>query len=127
MQEKSAAVARSKAVERFERRDWLAAAVLFAASLAIRVPFRSHFAYHWDSAQFALAIEHYDVSLGLPHLPGFFLYVMFGRIVNLLVGDPHASLVWMSVLAGATLAGLGYLLATALFGRDCGLATGCLL
>lgn len=52
---------------------------------------------------------------------------MFGRIVNLLVGDPHASLVWMSVLAGATLAGLGYLLAVALFGRDCGLATGCLL
>jgi hypothetical protein len=101
--------------------------MLFAASLAIRIPFRSHFAYHWDSAQFSLAIEHYDVSLGLPHLPGYFLYVMFGRIVNLLVGDPHASLVWMSVLAGAALAGLGYLLAAALFGRDCGLAAGCLL
>jgi hypothetical protein len=127
MGERSAPAVHNGAVERFEQRDWLAASILCAVSFAMRVPFRSQYAYHWDSAQFALAIEHYDVSLGLPHLPGFFLYVMFGRIVNILVGDPHASLVWMSVLAGATLAGLGYLLAATLFGRDCGWATGCLL
>ncbi|MGO9243481.1 MAG: ArnT family glycosyltransferase [Verrucomicrobiia bacterium] len=127
MQEKAAAVTKHEAVERFGRRDWLAAAVLFAASLAIRVPFRSQFAYHWDSAQFALAIEHYDISVGLPHEPGFFLFVMFGRIVNLLVGDPHTSLVWMNLVAGAGLAALGYLLGAALFGRDCGWVTGGIL
>src|ERR1039457_762807 len=120
MQEKSAALTRSEAVERFERRDWLAAAILFAVSLAIRVPFRSHFSYHWDSAQFALAIEHYDISLSLPHEPGFFLFVMLGRMVNLLVGDPHTSLVWMNMVAGAGLVALGYLLGAALFSRDCG-------
>ncbi|MGA2604779.1 MAG: glycosyltransferase family 39 protein [Verrucomicrobiia bacterium] len=127
MQEKSAAVSRSEAVEKFKRRDWLAAVILFAVSLAIRVPFRSHFAYHWDSAQFALAIEHYDVSLSLPHEPGFFLFVMLGRVVNLLVGDPHTSLVWMNMLAGAGLVALGYLLGAALFGRDCGWVTGAIL
>jgi hypothetical protein len=42
MEEKSAAVTRHVAVERFGRQDWFAAAVLFIASLAIRVPFRSH-------------------------------------------------------------------------------------
>jgi hypothetical protein len=127
MQEKSAAVSGSEAVETFKRRDWLAAVILFAVSLAIRVPFRSHFAYHWDSAQFALAIEHYDVSLSLPHEPGFFLFVMLGRAVNLLVGDPHTSLVWMNMLAGAGLVALGYLLGAALFGRDCGWLTGAIL
>ena len=127
MDERDAPAANSPAVPRFERADWIAVAVLVAISLAIRVPFRSRFAYHWDSAQFALAIQHFDVSLSLPHLPGYFLYVMLGRLVNLIVGEPHASLVWMSVVAGAALAGLGYLLATALWGRDCGLVTGCLL
>jgi hypothetical protein len=127
MSERSTQAASSEMVERFERQDWLVAAVLFGVSLAMRVPFRSRFAYHWDSAQFALAIGHYNLSLGLPHLPGFFLYVMLGRALNLLVGEPHASLVWMSVFAGAALAGLGYLLAAALFGRECGLVTGCLL
>jgi hypothetical protein len=127
MQDASAAVSRSGAVETFNRRDWLAAAILFVVSLAIRVPFRSHFAYHWDSAQFALAIEHYDVSLSLPHEPGFFLFVMLGRVVNLLVGEPHASLVWINVVAGAALAALGYLLGAALFGRDCGWLAGGIL
>jgi len=127
MQETTAALTRREAVERFERRDWLAAAILFLASLAIRVPFRSHFTYHWDSAQFALAIEHYDISVGLPHEPGFFLFVMFGRMVNLFVGDPHTSLVWMNMVAGAGLVALGYLLGAALFGRDCGWISGGIL
>jgi hypothetical protein len=123
MAEDTTPLTKSGAVEKFEGRDWLAAAILFAASLAIRVPFRSHFTYHWDSAQFALAIEHYDISVSLPHEPGFFLFVMFGRLVNLLVGDPHTSLVWMNMLAGAGLVALGYLLGAALFGRDCGWVT----
>jgi hypothetical protein len=114
-------------VERFERQDWLVAAVLFGVSLAMRVPFRSRFAYHWDSAQFALAIEHYNVSLGLPHLPGYFLFVMLGRAVNLLVGDPHTSLVWVAVIAGSALPALGYLLAAAIFGRQSGLVAGAIL
>jgi hypothetical protein len=123
MEEKSAALTRSEAVERFDQRDWLAAAILLAVSLAIRVPFRSHFAYHWDSAQFALAIEHFDVSLSLPHRPGYFLFILLGRIVNLFAGDPHTSLMWVNMVAGAALVALGYLLGAALFGRDCGWMT----
>ena len=123
MEEASAAVSGSGAVETFNRRDWLAAAILFVVSLAIRVPFRSHFAYHWDSAQFALAIGHYDVSLGLPHRPGYFLFVLLGRIVNILLGDPHTSLLVVNMVSGAALAALGYLLGTALFGRACGWVT----
>ncbi|HTS17525.1 MAG TPA: glycosyltransferase family 39 protein [Verrucomicrobiae bacterium] len=127
MQKTFAGPAEGEPVERFARRDWWAALLVFGAALAMRLPFRSQFTFHWDSALFALAVGKYNVSLGQPHVPGFFLYVMLGRIVNLFVGEPHASLVWMSVVAGAVLAGVGYLLGTAFFGRDCGWVTGCLL
>ncbi len=112
---------------RLERGDWIAAVFLGAVGLALRVPFRSHFAYHWDSAQFALAIGEYNIRTSQPHAPGFYLYVMLGRLVNLLVGEPHMALVWLSVIAGAWLAAAGYLLATSMFGRRTGLGTGLIL
>lgn len=112
---------------RLERGDWIAAAFLGAASLVLRVPFRSHFAYHWDSAQYALAVGEYNIRISQPQAPGFYLYVMLGRLVNLLVNEPHMALVWLSVIAGAWLAAAGYLLATTMFGRRSGLGTGLIL
>ena len=117
----------NRSVSRSEGRDWLIAALFGAVSLALRVPFRSQFAYHWDSAQFVLAINEYDIRLSQPHAPGYFLYIMLGRLVNGLVGDPHASLVWMSVTFGSVLVGLMYLLGTTMFGRRAGTAAALLV
>jgi hypothetical protein len=103
------------------------AAAFFVAALALRIPFRSQLAYHWDSAQLALAVVHYDIRINQPHPPGFYLYIALGRLLNALVGDPHAALVWLSVLAGAWLTMVGWLLATSMFGRRCGLGTGLIL
>src|SRR5262245_42992874 len=91
-------------------RDSVLAGAFVVGAFILMVLFRTHFAYHWDGAQFALAIDHYDIRIGQPHPPGSFLYVMLGRLMNLFVGDPHASLVWLSMIAGAVLAGLGFLL-----------------
>lgn len=93
----------------------------------MRVPFCSQLAYHWDSIQFALGIGDFDIAASQPHAPGYFLYVMLGRLVNCWLGDPHASLVWVSVVAGAALPAVGYLLGASWFGRACGLATGAIL
>jgi Dolichyl-phosphate-mannose-protein mannosyltransferase len=106
--------------------DGALAVALFAVAIALRIPFRSQFAYHWDSAQFALAINQYDIRLSQPHAPGYFLYVMLGRLVNGFRGDPHASLVWISVVFGSALPAVVYLLATAMFGRKAGLTAGLL-
>jgi hypothetical protein len=107
--------------------DVVMAALFFAAAVALRVPFRSQLAYHWDSAQFALAVGEYNIQISQPHAPGFYLYVALGRLVNFFVGEPHAALVWLSVIAGACLAAVGYLLATSMFGRKCGMGTGLIL
>ena len=112
---------------RLTRGDAATAFLLFLLAVILRVPFRSHFAYHWDSAQFALAVGEYDIRISQPHAPGFYWYVILGRVVNLFVGEPHAALVWLSVIAGAWLAAVGYLLATSMFGRGCGWATGLIL
>src|ERR1039457_4707748 len=116
----------NRSVSRSEGRDWLIAALFGAVSLALRVPFRSRFAYHWDSAQFVLAINEYDIRLSQPHAPGYFLYIMLGRLVNGLVGDPHASLVWISVVFGSALPAVVCLLGTAMFGRKAGVTAGLL-
>lgn len=107
---------------RLTSRDWGIVVVLFLAALALRIPFRSQYAYHWDSAQFALAVRQFDIRLSQPHAPGYFLYVMLGRLVNCLVGDPHASLVWISVVFGSALPALLYLLGMMMFGRGAGVA-----
>jgi len=105
---------------RLTGRDWLTTAGFFAVTFATRVPFRTHYAYLWDSVEFTLAIRHYNVVLSQPHSPGYFLYVMLARLVNGFVGDPHASLVWISVVAGSGLTAAMYLLGAALFRRSVG-------
>lgn len=111
----------------FGRWDWVMAAFFLTASLAFHVPFRSQLTYHWDGAQFALAIGTYDMRICQPQPPGYFLYVMLGRLVNLFVGEPHNSLVWLSIVAGAALPAVGFLLAKAMFGRAVGTATAVIL
>jgi hypothetical protein len=103
------------------RKDWWTMLAFLCASLALRVPFRSALPYHWDAAEFAVAVTDYDVRLSQPHAPGYFLYVMLGRLVNLFLGDPHASLVWVSVVAGSLLVPVVYWLGTTMFGRRTGI------
>jgi len=96
--------------------------LLFLAGVALYSPFRARLAYHWDSAEFTLAVTNYNVALSQPHPPGYFLYVMAGRVAYWLVGDAHAALVWLSILCGAVLAAVVFCLGTALFDRRAGLA-----
>jgi hypothetical protein len=108
------------------KREGVVAALFFVSALLLRLPFRSQLAYHWDSAQFALAISDYNVRLSQPHAPGYFLYVMLSKLVNLWLQDPHASLVWVSVVFGSALAALMYLLGTAIGGWRTGILSGLL-
>lgn len=103
-------------------------AVLMGATLLTRLPFRSHYLYDLDSVNFALALERFDPRVHQPHPPGYFLYVVLGKLANRLVQDPNAALQAISLLASCGVAALIYLLATAWSGRLAGrLAAGIFL
>jgi 4-amino-4-deoxy-L-arabinose transferase-like glycosyltransferase len=61
--------------------------------------------FEWDEVLFLQALDQYDVALHQPHPPGYPLYVVLGKLVRLVVGDPVRALQLLSVLATlATLA-----------------------
>jgi hypothetical protein len=77
----------------------VAALVAFAALVA-RLPIMSGYAINWDSVQFALATEHFDLEAHRPHPPGYIGYVTAGRLLNFVTGDANTSFVLLSVAAG---------------------------
>jgi hypothetical protein len=104
-------------------RDALLAVSLFSLGILTRLPFRSRILYHWDSVNFALALEHFDVRIHQPQPPGYILYILLGRAFNLLFNDPNNSLVWISILfSGLSVAAI-FWLGLALFGRQVGLVS----
>lgn len=72
--------------------------LLFAITIATRIPFASTMLYHLDSVQYALGIDRYDVAVHQPHPPGYFLYVMLGKLVNTVTHDPNRAFVALSIL-----------------------------
>ena len=96
---------------------------LFILGILSRLPFCSQMLYHWDSVNFALAVEKFDMQLHQPHPPGFILYVLLGKWATWLVGDVNAGYVWISVLCSGLGAAAMFYLGRELFGRKTGLLT----
>lgn len=65
--------------------------------------------FHWDEIQFVFAAAHYDVRLHQPHPPGYFFFVLQGKLLAALTGDPYR--------AFQLLSSLYYCVALALFHR----------
>lgn len=83
---------------------------LFLLAVITRIPFTSKFLLHMDSVHFALAMEKYDISLHQPHPPGYFLYIMLGRLLHLFVGDINTVFVAISIFfSGLTVIGVYFL------------------
>lgn len=105
---------------RLSRLDYVIALGLALVALIVRLPFRSRYLYHWDSINFALSLEKYNVSLHQPHPPGYILYSLLGKVAFLIFRDANQSLVWISVISGVlgvvAIFGLGKIL----FNQDVG-------
>lgn len=101
--------------DRNQVRPLLAISVtLIIAGILSRLPFQSHILHHWDSVNFALALDNFDVRLHQPHPPGtFVLYVLSGRVFNLYFDDANKSLVWVSLVATGLAVAIIFLLAAA--------------
>src|SRR3712207_3696388 len=80
---------------------WATFALLGVVGGLTRVPFARSTPINWDAVQFALALEHFDLHHHQPHPPGYLLYVLLGRAIDLLIADPALSLSLLSVLFSA--------------------------
>lgn len=70
---------------------------LFALLAALFAAFHARFLFDWDAAQFALALERFDVLNHRPHPPGYILLVAAGRLMNFFFHDANAALVTLNL------------------------------
>ena len=105
---------------------WWAAA-LAALTLITRIPLRSTQLFAWDSANFALALQHYNVAWHQPQPPGYILYVAAARLIHVVVADANAAYVWLSVLASVGAVWCTVLVGGRLFGTATGVLGGLVL
>jgi hypothetical protein len=99
--------------------------LLFLLTVATRIPFSSKLLYHMDSVHFALALERYDVTVHQPHPPGYFLYVMLGRLVHLFINDANGVFVFLSIVFSGLTVAVIFLLAEEMYDRKTGVVAAC--
>jgi len=97
---------------------------LVLATLITRVIFRSERLYDLDSVNFALALSDFDPWLHQPHPPGYYLYVLSGRLASFVFPEANDALVAVSVVASCVTVLALYELARAMYGGRAGLYAG---
>jgi hypothetical protein len=112
----------------FDKRFMLSVLGLSLATVLTRIPFRSTYLFAWDSANFALALNQYNVSFHQPQPPGYPLYVASAWLVRTLLGtDANASYVVLSIGASAVAVAMLSIVGARLFDRSTGLLGGAVL
>ncbi|MBI2297672.1 MAG: DUF2723 domain-containing protein, partial [Armatimonadetes bacterium] len=91
----------NQSAESAGRRSAVLALAAAAAVLATRLLAAPRYFENWDVFEFAHALRHFDPSWSQPHVPGFPLFVLAGKLAHLLVRDEIAALRWVSALASA--------------------------
>lgn len=112
---------------RASRRSWdaLVPWIVALATFGMRLATAATGPTDWDSAQYAAAVNHFDVAHGQPQPPGYWLYVVSGRLLHQVSGlGAVRSLVLVAALASAIAAGLTVVAGRDLGGRWVGLAAG---
>ena len=77
------------------------------ASPALLAP---EYLYFFDSVNFALALEDFDPGLHQPQPPGYALFVLFTRLLNLVMASARAILITAGSIASLAAVGLVWML-----------------
>ena len=97
------------------------------ATAVSRIPFRSEYLFAWDSANYALALDQYNVAFHQPQPPGYPLYVATAWMLRLVIGEANASYVTLSIVASGFAVMMLVLVGARLFDRTTGIFAGCVL
>lgn len=101
--------------------------LLVATALILRILYLSPYLEDWDSAQFALATQHFSIVKDLPHAPGYPLYIALGNLMKLIFTTDLLSLELLSVILGTATIFITYLIASKMFNKTVGLVAAAIL
>lgn len=74
---------------------------LFVAAFGLRLIFLGRYPDSWDAVDFALGVQRYDIFHMQPHFPGYPLFLLPAKLVDMWILQPVVSLSLVSALAGA--------------------------
>lgn len=80
-----------------------------------------HYPSAFDSITYARGVISYNILIGEPAFPGYFLYVMAGKLIWLLYPDPYRVLTFVSIFFGSLTAPIVFLLGKKLFSQTAGI------
>jgi hypothetical protein len=106
--------------------DWFWVSLLALLGCLTRIPFAGKTLFHWDSINFALAIDKFNISLHQPQPPGYLLFVLLTRIVNVFFSDSQMTFIFMSIVFSILASVALYLLGKTMFNARVGLVSGLL-
>ncbi len=109
------------------RIDWIIAAALVVLVVATRIPFIPPVIADSDGAEYAFALEKFDMAHGYPHAPGYPLFILCAKPIYALTGDANISLVAVSMIFSALACSALYLWGVTMFGRTVGIVAALLL
>ncbi len=76
----------------------LGGTALAVATVATRLPIHAKTFFEFDSINFAVAAIRFNLGEVTPHMPGYILHVLFGRLLYLLTCDLNLAYIWVSIL-----------------------------
>ncbi len=119
---------RSRRARRWPGPDRLVSIAFGLVAFAAYQATATRYPVEWDGAQLVMGLDHFDVTNGTPHPPGYWLYLLAGRVVRSLTPlGATASLTLVSSVAAAAAVGLTHALGRAIGGRLLGAVAASLL
>jgi Dolichyl-phosphate-mannose-protein mannosyltransferase len=117
----------SKLRARVWNRESALVGVLGILTVLSRIPFQSRILDSTDAVNYALALHQFNISLHQPQPPGYPVYILLGRALNLILQNDLASLVWLSAIFSGLSVVMLYLVGRRLFNPKVGLIGALLL
>ncbi|RJQ25588.1 hypothetical protein C4577_05490 [Candidatus Parcubacteria bacterium] len=102
------------------KKDYIISSVLFLIGIFSRLPLVEKMQSHWDGPQYSIAMVRYSFEQQTPAPPGYPLYIVLGKLANMITDDPHRATLLVSVFfAGAGAIAL-YITGKTIFNRFVG-------